>query len=237
MSRPAGGMILRMYNHLSGGAYPLKPTDDDRAFLYREWLELATRHEPAQERAARLYSLVAECYSEEDRFYHNLRHVAELLRLLADFECRAGDYDAMRFAGWFHDVVYDTRRGDNEERSAEFAARVLQELNVPAPTAARARAMILATKGHAARGCPPDALLLLDADLSILGAPSEMYEQYSRAIRMEYSWVDEAAYRRGRREVLECLLRRERVYQTAEMFGRFEERARRNLGREIELLS
>lgn len=226
-----------MRNDPSSSLSALRAAEEEMAFLRDAWRGLAARHDPDEGRAARLYDQLTGLYSAGGRFYHNLRHVSELLRRLSDLRHLAADYDAVRFAAWFHDAVYDTRRADNEERSAGLAARALRELGVRDPTAARVREMILATKGHCAEGLTGDALLLLDADLSILGAPPETYEQYSRAIRLEYWWVEEPDYRRGRRAVLEGFLSRGRIYQTAEMAGRFEDRARRNIGREVESLS
>jgi predicted metal-dependent HD superfamily phosphohydrolase len=212
-------------------------TDGDRAFLRSQWERLTERLPAGRVESDRIYTLVSAHYSAEGRFYHNLRHVASLLRLLADFEHGVGDYDAVRFAAWFHDVVYDTRRDDNEESSAEFAARALRELGAPAETAGRVVEMILATKGHSAGGLSRDGLLFLDADLSILGAPADTYARYGRAIREEYSWVPDSLYRRGRGDVLRGFLGRSRLYYTDEMFGRLEGRARVNMSLEVETLS
>jgi predicted metal-dependent HD superfamily phosphohydrolase len=214
----------------------LQTTDGDLTFLRRQWDGLTGCLAAGGEEKGRLYAVVLSHYSAEGRFYHNLHHVAELLRLLTGFEHRFDDCDAVRFAAWFHDAVYDTKRDDNEERSAELAGRALHELSAPAVTAGRVLEMILATKGHSAEGLPWDAQLFLDADLSILGAAPEVYGQYSEAIREEYARVPEPMFRRGRRDVLEGFLRRERIYHTDEMFARFEERARANLRREIERL-
>ena len=219
------------------GLHLLQTTDADRAFLKAEWEGLTARYAPGAETGAGLYNLISGHYSRDGRFYHNLRHVAELLRLLGRFSPAAENYDAVRFAAWFHDAVYDPRREDNEERSAELAVGSLVKLGVPASTVALVRETILATKGHSARGLPPDALLFLDADLAILGAPPETYAQYVEAIRREYAWVPELRYRRGRGRVLQSFLERSRIYQTPAMFARFETPARLNISLEIKALS
>ena len=184
------------------------------------WLALLTRH-----------------YSAPGRHYHNLHHVAEVLRLLGHFESEAADYDALRLAAWFHDAVYDTRGNTNEEESAALAERALDELGVPAVKVDLVRRLILATKRHEVEGDQPDLGLFLDADLSILGTDEETYLAYGEAIRQEYAWVPEAAYREGRRKVLTNFLRRERLYYTEALAERFEAQARRNLSDEVRRLS
>ena len=71
--------------------------------------------------------------------------------------------------------------------------------------------------------------LLCDIDLSILGRSSEAFDAYDAAIRAEYAWVPEAAYRAGRREVLGRLLAREHLFGTDQFRRRFDLRARANL--------
>ena len=69
----------------------------------------------------------------------------------------------------------------------------------------RVAGMIRATAGHDAAD-DADTALMLDIDLSILGGSAEVFDQYDQAIRGEYAWVDEAAYRVGRAKVLQQFL-------------------------------
>jgi predicted metal-dependent HD superfamily phosphohydrolase len=171
-------------------------------------------------------------YGEPHRHYHTLEHVAEVLRAVR--ELAPADPDpALLLAAWFHDVIYDPRAGDNEERSAGHARAVLEALGVPEAVRAEAARLILLTRTHSAG---PDDLLgqvLLDADLGVLGAFAERYDRYAAAIRREYAWVPEDGYRAGRRRVLESFLARPRIYATDAMFARGEAAARANLRREI----
>jgi predicted metal-dependent HD superfamily phosphohydrolase len=212
-------------------------TESDLRSLTAGWRALTGTHGAEGEAADRWLGVLTRLYSESHRHYHNLRHVAEMLRLLEQFEADAADYAAVRFAAWFHDAVYDTRKETNEEESAALAERALGELGGSPLTAALARRLILATKRHKLEDGPPDFGIFLDADLSILGAEEETYRAYSEAIRREYAWVPEAAYREGRLKVLANFLRRERLYHTERMAERFEARARRNLSDEVQALS
>ncbi|MEO5930087.1 MAG: hypothetical protein ABIR47_09145, partial [Candidatus Kapaibacterium sp.] len=141
--------------------------------------------------------------------------------------------DALEFAAWFHDIVYDTRRDDNEEHSARYARDSLRRLGTPESLVERVAGLILFTRDHGAPADDADALLFLDADLAILGASGDRYRDYSRAIRREYAWVEEERYRRGRRDILEKFLGRERIYRTGSMFARYEMAARANIAAEL----
>ena len=211
----------------------LRVTESDLRFLSAGWLALTGAQGAGAGAADRWLGILTRSYSAPGRHYHNLHHVAEMLRLLAHFQADAEDYTAVRFAAWFHDAVYDTRGRTNEEESAALAERALAELRVPPERIEAVRLLILATQRHEAAGDAPDLGLFLDADLSILGAEEETYLAYREAVRMEYSWVPDAAYREGRLKVLKKFLGRERLYFTDALAARFEARGRINLASEI----
>ena len=73
-------------------------------------------------------------------------------------------------------------------------------------------------------------------DLATLGADEDIFNRTSQAIREEFSWIPEKRYRENRRDFLKTFLERERLYITDHMRELFEEQARINLAREIELM-
>jgi predicted metal-dependent HD superfamily phosphohydrolase len=209
----------------------------DQDFLHTQWVGLASQHTTDMAVIESLFNALVERYSERARAYHNLSHIQSLLALSESLLDKIQNRDEHYFAIWFHDVIYDTQRADNEEKSAEFAAEALARLAVPEQSIAVTREMILATKHHRAAGLSWDMKVFLDLDTSILGAPEEIYEEYSRAIRKEYSWVPDAMYREGRMKVLNDFLSRDRIYHTEEISAKYETRARRNIAEEIRGLS
>lgn len=60
----------------------------------------------------------------------------------------AKNYPAIQLAAWFHDVIYNPMATDNEEKSAEYAAKVLTKLNVASSTIDAVTRMSLNTKNH-----------------------------------------------------------------------------------------
>lgn len=208
---------------------------EPRAFVNERWRQLVCRCGLDAQGGERVFASLARAYAEPHRHYHNLAHVAHILDVLK--ELPALEPCLLELAAWFHDVVYDPRANDNEERSAAVAREALRELNLPADQGERVGQLILLTKGHAPPADDADAQLLLDADLAILGASPEAYDRYAEAIRREYAWVPEPAYRAGRSAVLRHFLDRPALYGTDELRRRWEAQARQNLRRELAALA
>lgn len=169
-------------------------------------------------------------HAEPHRHYHTLTHIEAVLNAL---EGLVEPSPSLPLAAWLHDAVYDSRRNDNEEQSAELARALLPSLMVPPDLVDEVARLILLTKTHQADEADAAGKALLDADLSILAAPPAEYDAYAAAIRREYDWVPEADYRAGRAAILERFLARPLIYHHAALD---EAAARRNLRREVEAL-
>jgi predicted metal-dependent HD superfamily phosphohydrolase len=154
--------------------------------------------------------------------------VQHVLATVESLISHAKDPGAVRLAAWLHDVVYDARRSDNEERSAEYAERMCRELSIP--SGGLVASLILKTKTHDAGPDEAEAQVVIDADLAILGADETAYRAYADDIRREYGRVVEPEYRQGRRQVLEKFLARPRIFY---LLRNLEHPARRNLDAEI----
>ncbi|KAK0717810.1 hypothetical protein B0T26DRAFT_646167 [Lasiosphaeria miniovina] len=182
-------------------------------------------------------------YRAPDRFYHGLSHVDALLGLLATHRAAAADADAVEAAIWFHDAVYDARAAGpaNEVASAALAVARLSELpHVSSDRVAKIAAMIEATASHVVPaalegddGARADAALFLDMDLSILGAEAQVFDAYEAAVRKEYAWVHDEAWRKGRADVLRRFLGRERIFHSELFRALYEDAARGNLQRSL----
>lgn len=175
-----------------------------------------------------VYRELVSRYSEPHRHYHNLRHIAECLSEFDAARDLAREPVAVELAIWFHGVVYDTHAGDNEDRSAEVAKQRIEEGGGKTELSKSVAALVRATKAHDP-SLHPDAPLLVDVDLSILGQSKERFEEYEMQIRREYEWVPEATFAEKRAEILERFLGRQRIYSTELFFSKYESRARANL--------
>lgn len=185
-------------------------------------------------RAAELHGELVARHRESHRAYHSLDHVGWVLHHLATTASELTDRRAVELAAWFHDAVYDPRRGDNEEASAALAADRLSAAGADPVVVADVARLVRATAGHEAQSA--DEAALCDADLAVLGADPDAYAAYVRAVRAEYSFVDDAAWATGRAAVLRSLLDLPRLYHHPAFGGR-EVRARTNLTSELDALS
>lgn len=175
---------------------------------------------------------LAAAHAESGRAYHTLDHVLDCLARLDESSAAPEDRDLVEAAIWLHDVVYDPHRADNEVRSAEWASRTLGSAGISQATVERIRDLILLT-AHSTPPSDPQAALLCDVDLSILGRDEREFDEYQRRIRREYAWVPEPLYRAGRARVLSAFQKRDRIYLTDYFHDRYERRARANLRRAL----
>jgi len=187
-----------------------------------------------------LMSRLMERYAEPQRHYHTWAHVEALLahyRKCVRYFQRPGP---VLWALYWHDAIYDPHASDNEEQSAQLLENEAAGLLSPHDVAFAAR-LIRATATHTIPdGLPTadaeDLALFLDLDLSILGAPEEVYDRYEQAIRAEYAFVPEDAYRAGRSAILKGFLDRDRLYFTDIAHADWDAAARANLTRAIRAL-
>jgi predicted metal-dependent HD superfamily phosphohydrolase len=175
-------------------------------------------------------------YAEPQRAYHTLDHIRECFENLDAAPVTAERPSELALALWFHDAIYYTRASDNEEQSADWARAVLIQASAPRDVTDRVRALVLVTK-HNVEPATEDERLLLDLDLTILGAPEERFDEYEEQIRAEYSWVPEEDFRKARARILREFIARPRLYRTRYFQAQLEARARENLARSLARLA
>jgi len=206
--------------------------------MLQRWLHLCARLSTAGEAVGvesthNIFSELQACYTSPDRHYHNLQHIAACLTQLDSARAFAIRVDLVEAAIWFHDAVYDPRRRDNEAQSAGLAERALRRIDVPRRLREAVADLILITRHHQDAPASPDHALLLDIDLAILGQPDDVFDQYERDIRAEYSFMPESDFRAGRAAILRALAARDRIYLTEAFYFRYEAKARENLNRSL----
>lgn len=171
------------------------------------------------------------------RPYHSVAHVMQCLNELALAKqfLHLEDTEILRAALWFHDAVYDPHSKENEENSALLARKILTEQGEDAVVIKGIEWLILLTKHH--EHVPePNAQLMVDCDLSILGQNEFNYATYEADIRREYDWVPENEFVKKRAAFLEKMLGRPTIYCSEYFIEKYERQARFNITNSIATL-
>lgn len=170
-------------------------------------------------------------YTGQNRHYHNLVHLSTMFDVLETLSLEHPHL--VQLAVWFHDLVYDINRKDNEAQSAEAAVAFAKHYGIPEADQHTLEALIMSTYGHHPRWDHPDCHAMLDADLAVLAMDEEAYDTYARNIRREYGIFPGLLYKQGRKKVLRSFLDRPQLYYSPSLRPDWEPRARANLAREL----
>jgi predicted metal-dependent HD superfamily phosphohydrolase len=179
-----------------------------------------------------LFQRLVDCYSESHRRYHTMEHLDECFEHLETVGSFADRPAEVELALWFHDAIYDTRKNDNEKRSADWAHESALSSGLEEEQANRIHELVMITK-HRAAPIGSDAEVLVDIDLGILGSDPVRFDQYEIQIRDEYSWVPEPLYVKERRRILAEFADRPAIYCTEVFRHQYEAQARDNIARSL----
>ncbi|MDX2319159.1 MAG: hypothetical protein QNK26_01005 [Moritella sp.] len=188
-------------------------------------------------------------YQELHRHYHDINHIEGCFIWFDRIEDQLDDPLAVALAIWFHDIIYDVRRSDNEVKSAQYGVTALTNFSVSTTLVQKVYELILLTQ-HPSKPTGMinsvsdsffnrthndvltnihDQALFLDIDLTILGQNSAIYAHYENAIRSEYQHVPLWVYKLARKRLLKQFLRQPMIYYSDYFKEKFECQARVNI--------
>lgn len=183
------------------------------------------------------FSKLERAYTEPHRHYHTLAHVAWCLEWFDRYSALARFPDAVELAIWYHDIVYQPTKPDNEIMSAEAFMHFAGMAHVSDDVSHLVFRTILAST-HMKEDFfdDPDCKLMLDLDLISLSFPWEEFVRANEQIRKEYSHVPENDYCVRKVLFFQSLLDRKQLYYTDVIRANHEEVARHNIQAAIEML-
>ena len=206
-------------------------------WLNNEWNTLALKYSEDEELISTYWDEIKTHYNSKSRHYHNLSHIYNMLLQIEVLESSIINYDLCRFTIWYHDIIYKSTKKNNELKSAEFAKNRLKPLDLDEKSIEIVQKLIKSTQKHElVLRENDDNAYVLDLDLSILGSNWDTYKKYTDNIRKEYAIYPDFMYSSGRKKVLAHFLNRDTLYFTDYFRNKYENQARENLKREIELL-
>lgn len=200
--------------------------------LKENFIQLISSYAADERLIKQLWEEIEENYSHKKRHYHTLQHLENLLLQLHEVKDHIKHWNTVLFSLYYHDVIYNALKINNEEKSAEFAQSRMQLISVPRPIIKNCVQQILATKKHEISD-DEEINFFTDADLSILGQQWNVYEEYYKNVRKEYSLFPDLIYIPGRKKVVLHFLQMERIFKTDFFFNKFELQAKENLQKEL----
>lgn len=132
---------------------------------------------------------ILDNYYESYRYYHNIEHIYSMVKDMLDNNWLS---DKLLLAIIFHDIIYDPKRMDNEERSAELFSLYLNDIEIVDA--------ILETKTHIFTSKLSEQLCILD--LKNLNSDFKTFMEFENKIFKEYQFVDYSIYLERRIEIL-----------------------------------
>lgn len=184
--------------------------------------------------AEEIWEGVARYYCESHRHYHTLTHILNCLREFDRCIDRIQNRHCVELAIWFHDVIYEQGRGDNELQSSRYfqamCGRCFNEATI------RTVCDLIVVTEHRHQPVTSDQQYICDIDLSSFGIPWEQFLGDSEALVEEEPVKDPGVIAQQKLKFLYALERREHIFYTDYFRRRLEDRARSNLRRYIEIL-
>ena len=179
------------------------------------------------------WSKVERHYSEPHRVYHDPHHLAHCLEQLDLANGLIMHPNQVEMAIWFHDIINDPGAADNEQRSADYF-RTLTQGVADAQFIDAVVNLILATT-HRSAPDDPDQRFICDIDLASFGCPWECFIRDSVKVKAEFTGTEEE-YHRGKKAFLQSMLERRRIFLTDFFNARYEQQARDNIQRLLEMI-
>lgn len=159
----------------------------------------------------KIYPDLINRYLESHRFYHSVHHVENLLHQIETIysvydDVSESDCEILAITAIFHDIVYDPKQTDNEEKSVEFFDSLLSPDKGNDKDINQIRHMILATKRHHKTGDRlTDLFNMMDMDILFADFPALVFYEYQ--IRQEYIFADDQMYKFGRLAFLNSIIK------------------------------
>jgi predicted metal-dependent HD superfamily phosphohydrolase len=205
--------------------------------LKSQWINLSSKYFEDQTQIESYWEEIKTEYTDKNRYYHNLYHLQNMFSQLNAYKDDILDLDTLKFAIWYHDIIYKSTKKDNEDKSVILAKTRLQSSKLDENRLEKVQKLIISTKNHKRiLNENNDNAYFLDLDLSILGTDWMIYEKYIHNIRKEYKVYPNFMYNPARKKVLHHFLERDTLFFTEAFKTKFEKQARENLKKEIEQL-
>ena len=168
-------------------------------------------------------------YTKKWKYYHNLNHIYSFIELYDKYNnLIENEKNEFLLSIFFHDIIYIPSRNDNEKESIKIFNQFYKENKPQNLNKEKVIELITETENHLLnKEYNNDISLFLDMDMQIISQNN--WEDYENKIRKEYCFVGYDNYKIKRKEFLESLGKKEKIFRTNTFFDKFEKKARNNI--------
>jgi predicted metal-dependent HD superfamily phosphohydrolase len=182
-----------------------------------------------------LYNSILNKYTQQHRVYHTLTHIENMGKWYFEWCGTTHQLPTreMCLAILYHDIIYNIGSIYNEVESASFFLNHAGLMGgVEDHMVDVVNDLIVSTEiGF------PIQTRLADLDLVILGTCNKTYMEYAKGIKMEYRAIPDATFCENRIKFLTLMLAKQQIFADETLRSLYEDRARRNISKEIDILS
>lgn len=129
--------------------------------LHQTFKDLFQKYNQDNSLQENLWLEIETYYTSKKRHYHNLFHLENLFQELLSIKENFEDWETIQFSIFYHDIIYNALRNDNEEKSAILAIERLKEIGLPEDFILKCNHQILMTKSHEISDSDTNYLLML----------------------------------------------------------------------------
>jgi len=149
------------------------------------------------------YNLLLTMWNESQRSYHTQNHLLDLIDQINEYKDNLSqkEYDKLVLCALFHDIVYDPKKQNNEEMSADFFINSCTDKNNP--DILEVKQMILDTKNHIPN--TPLSEIFNSFDMKIVERDYDKLLEWEQGIYNEFASYGDL-YKKGRIAFLEKML-------------------------------
>ncbi len=145
-----------------------------------------------------LHEILAH-WQQKHRYFHTTTHLQHILSAIKnDFEqgkISQEDREILDISAYLHDVIYNPKKQDNEQQSAELVRYFFPKL--PQEKIQIVEKIILETKNHESTSTLSTLFCGYDMQIITHSSLGELWE-YERQIFKEFQYLDYAIYKAGR---------------------------------------
>ena len=80
---------------------------------------------------AEFWAEIEKNYTHKKRHYHILSHLDNVLTQLTEVKVNIESWESILFTIFYHDIIYNALKSDNEEKSAKLAQKRMRQISVP----------------------------------------------------------------------------------------------------------